>query len=134
MPYLILPHTFTIDNVKCASMEGFLQALKTKNPDMQEHICGLVGRAAKFAGKNKNWKTNQTLYWWGKSYPRKSDEYQKLLTIAYTELGKNNSFKRALTAAGNATFTHSIGSRKQEDTVLTVNEFVGQLNRLRNEL
>lgn len=28
------PHSFVIDGVKCASMEGFLQSLKTNNPDM----------------------------------------------------------------------------------------------------
>ena len=29
------PHAFEIDNVKCASMEGFLQALKFQSPEMQ---------------------------------------------------------------------------------------------------
>lgn len=37
-------------------------------------------------------------------------------------------------ASGNATFTHSIGRRKPEETVLTINEFVSNLNRLRNKL
>lgn len=30
------PHEFIIDDVKCASMEGFLQSLKFQNPDMQK--------------------------------------------------------------------------------------------------
>ena len=29
------PHQFTIDGVECASMEGFLQSLKFKDPNMQ---------------------------------------------------------------------------------------------------
>ena len=128
------PHSFVIDGVKCASMEGFLQSLKTNNPDMQEHICGLVGRAAKFAGKKKKWQTTQTLYWKGVAYPRKGEEYQQLISRAFDELYTNTGFKKALKAAGNATFTHSIGRRKQEETVLTITEFVGNLNRLRNKL
>jgi predicted NAD-dependent protein-ADP-ribosyltransferase YbiA (DUF1768 family) len=49
------PHPFILDGVECASMEGFLQSLKFKNPDMQRHVCTLVGKAAKFKGKGKKW-------------------------------------------------------------------------------
>ena len=47
------PHPFIIDGVECASMEGFLQSLKFKNPEMQKEVCKLVGKAAKFKGKKK---------------------------------------------------------------------------------
>lgn len=47
------PHKFTIDDVECNSMEGFLQSLKFKNPDMQKEVCKLVGKAAKFKGQEK---------------------------------------------------------------------------------
>lgn len=40
------PHAFTIDGIKCASMEGFLQSLKFENPEMQRQVCTLVGKAA----------------------------------------------------------------------------------------
>ena len=53
------PHEFEIDNIKCASMEGFLQSLKFQNPDMQKYVCSLVGKAAKFKGKNKKWQKNR---------------------------------------------------------------------------
>ena len=49
------PHPFEIDEVKCNSMEGFLQSLKFESVDMQEYVCTLVGKAAKFKGKNKKW-------------------------------------------------------------------------------
>ena len=39
------PHPFMIDGVECNSMEGFLQGLKFKNPDMQAEVCKLVGYA-----------------------------------------------------------------------------------------
>ena len=44
------PHPFVLDGIECASMEGFLQSLKFKNPDMQREVCKLVGKAAKFRG------------------------------------------------------------------------------------
>lgn len=64
------PNAFTIDGVECASMEGFLQSLKFKNPDMQVEICKLVGIGAKRAGRDKNWHKDQTLYWRGVPYKR----------------------------------------------------------------
>jgi len=47
-------HRFILDDVQCNSMEGFLQSLKFHNPDMQERVCTLIGKAAKFKGKIKN--------------------------------------------------------------------------------
>lgn len=128
------PHPFIIDGVECASMEGFLQGLKFKNPEMQAEVCKLVGIKAKNKGKNKNWRVSQTLWWKGQPINRNSKEYQDLLTRAYDALFENKGFRMALIAAGDATFTHSIGKRNKNDTVLTVSEFCGQLNRLRNKL
>ena len=128
------PHEFFIDGVRCASAEGFLQSLKFKGVDMQEHICSLVGRAAKAAGKDKNWKTTQTLYWRGVEIKRDSDEYQKLLDRAYAALAQNEGFVNALLATHDAKITHSIGKSKINDTVLTEREFCSRLLRLRKEL
>ena len=83
------PHPFEIDGVQCASMEGFLQSLKFKNPDMQKEVCKLVGKAAKMKGKGKNWQRYQKLYWLGQTIDRHSKEYQSLLDCAYEELSKN---------------------------------------------
>src|SRR6056297_2475108 len=88
------PHPFTIDGVECNSMEGFLQSLKFKSPEMQEEVCKLVGYAAKKKGRNKNWQQSQTLYWRGKEIRRKSQEYQDLLDRAYTALYSNTKFKK----------------------------------------
>lgn len=128
------PHPFRLDGVDIASMEGFLQSLKTKNPDMQAYICTLVGITAKRAGGSKNWKTSQTLYWQGKAYARDSGAYTKLIERAYDALFQNAKFRKALKATGNATLQHSVGSRKKQDTVLTKQEFIGNLVRLRNKL
>lgn len=73
------------------------------------------------------------LYWQGKEIPRDSDEYQELLDRAYNALGQNESFRKALLATGNAALTHSMGKRKTNETVLTIQEFTSRLYRLRTE-
>lgn len=128
------PHPFVIDGVECNSMEGFLQSLKFKEPEMQKEVCKLVGKAAKFKGKKKKWWQDQTLYWQGVSYKRESQEYQDLLDRAYDELSKNESFQRALLATGNATLTHTIGKRKETETILTAREFCSRLTAIRQRL
>lgn len=127
-------HEFYIDGVRCASMEGFLQSLKFSNPDMQEHVCSLIGIAAKRAGKDKDWKKRQILYWRGQKIGHRSKEYQDLLDRAYLALFRNEGFRNALRAAGDATFTHSVGKRKEGETVLTISEFCRRLNWLRGML
>ena len=128
------PHPFVIDDVNCASMEGFLQSLKFSNPDMQKEVCKLVGKAAKFKGKKKKWYRTQTLYWRGKEIARDSDEYQELLDRAFNALSKNDGFCRALLATGNATLTHSIGKNKINETVITRQEFCSRLTKIRHNL
>lgn len=128
------PHPFVLDGVECASMEGFLQALKYNNEDMQVHVCTLVGKQAKFKGKKKKWWRTQTLYWKGVEYKRDSKEYQELLDRAYTALAENSKFQKALLATGNSKLSHSMGKNKISETVLTEREFVGRLTRLRSEL
>lgn len=129
------PHPFVLDGIECNSMEGFLQSLKFSNPDMQREVCKLVGRAAKFKGKKKNWYVKQVLYWQGKEIPRDSDEYQVLLDRAYMAMAtQNRGFQSALLATQNAALTHSIGKTKTNETVLTRSEFCSRLIKLRTML
>lgn len=130
------PHPFIIDGVECTSMEGFLQSLKFSNPDIQVEVCKLWGGHAKKRGsrKNKAWKRSQTLHWRGEAIQRESQEYQDLLDRAFNALSENDSFKRALLATGSATLTHSMGKRKESDTVLTIREFCSRLTIIRRGL
>lgn len=128
------PHPFVIDDVVCASMEGFLQSLKFKEPEMQVEVCKLVGKAAKFKGKKKKWWQTQTLFWQGQTFKRDSKEYQELLDRAFDALSTNTSFQKALLATGTATLTHSIGKTKQQETVLTKQEFCSRLTKIRERL
>ena len=127
-------HPFEIDGVKCNSMEGFLQSLKFSNPEIQKEVCLLVGKAAKFKGKNKKWWRTQTLYWQEKEIVRDSEEYQMLLDRAYEALAQNSGFRQALIMTGNATLTHSIGKTKKSETVLTRQEFCSRLMNLRERI
>lgn len=128
------PHPFIIDDVVCASMEGFLQSLKFKESEMQVEVCKLVGKAAKFRGKKKKWWQTQTLFWQGQIFKRDSKEYQELLDRAFDALSTNTSFQKALLATGTATLTHSIGKTKQQETVLTRQEFCSRLTKIRERL
>jgi predicted NAD-dependent protein-ADP-ribosyltransferase YbiA (DUF1768 family) len=129
------PRTFTVRGIECASMEGFVQALKFKGIEMQKHICTLTGRKAKSSGAKKNWHTSQTLWWQGKPIKRDSDEYQQLLDEAFNALfDQNEGARKALLASGDAVLKHSVGKTKIQDTVLTEREFCSRLTKKRAEL
>lgn len=128
------PHPFEFRGFKVNSMEGLLQGLKFKGAAMQAQIFTLVGKTAKYAGKKKNWKASQTLWWQGQPIKRSSEEYQALLDEAFQALSQNESFKKALIATGDAVLTHTMGKSRQNETVLTQNEFCSRLMRLRSSL
>lgn len=129
------PHPFTFDGIRVNSMEGFLQALKFSNSEMQKHICTLIGFAAKSSGREKKWFRTQTLHWQGVEIKRDSGEYQALLDRAYQAMfDQNEGFRKALRASGDAVLTHSIGKTSQNVTVLTRQELCSRLMRLRSTL
>lgn len=128
-------HRFVIDGVQCNSMEGFLQSLKFKNPDMQREVCLLVGLAAKKKGANKKWKVRGELHWKGQTFKRNSMIYQGLLDKAYFALAtQSQGFRNALKATGVAVLRHSIGRKKESETILTQREFTSRLTKLREKL
>lgn len=125
-------HRFIIDGVTCNSMEGFLQSLKFESPDMQEYVCSLIGKMAKFKGKPKKWFTKQELYWRGKVIDRHSEEYQTLLNRAFKAMyDQSESFRKALKASEGANLSHSMGKSDPKKTVLTNTEFLSRLRNLR---
>ena len=128
------PNRFMFRGVECNSMEGLLQSLKFKNPDMQKYVCTLTGMAAKRKGSRKNWQRDQVLWWNGEHIERDSKEYQELLDEAYIALTQSKKFCKALLATQKAVLTHSIGKSKISDTVLTESEFCYRLTILRLEL
>lgn len=126
-------HAFTIDGIRCNSMEGFLQSLKFKDLDEQEYVCSLIGVQAKYRGKKKKWWKEQILYWRGVEIARDSQEYQDLLDRAFNKLAKNEDFLNALIATGDAKLMHSMGNKDIQYTVLTEKEFCDRLTNIRNK-
>ena len=84
------------------SSSSYDYTLKFKDEERQKAVCLLVGKAAKFKGKNKNWKKTQILYWKGQEIKRDSQEYQDLLDRAYEALSQNTGFQKALLATKDA--------------------------------
>lgn len=127
------PHPFLYCGNVVNSMEGFLQGLKFKNPEMQKHVFTLVGFAAKKKGSKKNWQhQDHTLWLFGNAIDRLGDDYQAILDDVYKEVTRQNKgFRKALIATGNAVMTHSIGKRNPKNTVLTESEFVSRLHKMR---
>lgn len=125
-------HRFVIDGTTCNSMEGFLQSLKFESPEMQEYVCSLIGKMAKFKGKPKKWFTRQELYWRGKVIDRHSNEYQNLLDRAFKAMyDQSESFRKALKASEGANLSHSMGKSDPKKTILTNTEFLSRLRSLR---
>ena len=115
-------------------MEGFLQALKFEDVNVQVEVCKLVGLAAKRRGQKRNsaWKRAQKLWWRGYAMDRHGQEYQDLLDKAYRAMfDQCPKFRRALVATQNAVLRHSIGNTDSFHTVLTQREFCRRLDKLR---
>ena len=131
----LAPHAFVLDAITCASMEGFLQGLKVADAGEQAVLCGLAGGEARERGQRHDWKTSGDLYWKGAPVDRLSDAYQVLLDRAYDALFDQSSrFRSALSASGEAPLTHSIGKDDPTETILTTDEFISRLLRLRARL
>lgn len=130
------PRPFVFDGVQCNSMEGLLQSFKFDKQCIQEEVCKLTGLKAKRRGskRNKAWKSRQCLWWKGVKLGRNSRSYQSLLDHAFSALSTNEKFKKDLLSTGRAVLRHSIGKRKNSETVLTRREFCSRLTKLRKEL
>jgi predicted NAD-dependent protein-ADP-ribosyltransferase YbiA (DUF1768 family) len=127
---------FEIDGIKCASMEGFIQALKRKDKGIQKYGCTLIGIKAKYWGKGIKWwqrTPNEQLWWLGKSFPAHSEEHlalvEKALRCKFTQ---HEGSKKALLATGDTVLKHSIGNN--ERTSLRANDFCRLLTKIRKEL
>jgi len=126
-------HAFTLDGVRCASMEGFLQSLKIEDLSEQERVCGLAGPAAKSTGEKHDWRRTGSLWWRGQPVDRLSEEYQALLNRAYQQLfDQSERFRKALAATGDARLMHTIGKTDPCETILTADELCTRLERLRS--
>jgi len=126
------PNAFTFDGIRCASMEGLLQSFKIADAAEQVRVCGLDGPAAQSIGRKHDWQTSGTLWWRGEAIDRLSDDYRVLLDRAYRVLfDQSGAFRAALAETRDATLTHSFGKADATETILTTDEFLSRLERLR---
>lgn len=128
-------HPFVFDGIPVTSFEGLLQSFKFLDPETQKSVCALTGWKAKVFGRGEEWWRTRNLYWQGEVFNRDSDEYQRLLDLAYREMfDQSEGFRKALRATGDAVLTHSIGKASPKVTILTSDEFCSRLMRLREML
>ena len=126
---------FYFDGIYCASIEGLLQAFKTKYANEQIRLCGLPGPEAQEAGREYNdWKDSQYLHWNGKSYERGSVEYWELLLRVFDIENMSSDKIAGLLATGNRKLVHSIGKNDKTQTILTEDEFCRLLTIARAKL
>lgn len=129
------PSSFFIDGVDVNSMEGFLQSLKIPDKETQKKVCQLPGFLAKKLGnyvKRTKQFDGEHLYWNGKKYNRYKGDYLELLKKAYLAKYFNDAdFRRTLSLSNGYRLTHKIGKTSPQETILTEEEFINNLDALR---
>jgi hypothetical protein len=127
------PKAFIMNGLFYGSIEGFLQGLRCKDPVRQQEIFRLVGIQAKRTGYENPIKNN-TLYYKGLPFDRHSDYYQKLLDKAFMCcFVQNDIFQKALYDSVGHELAHSIGKTDPNDTILTNQEFLSRLDKIRTK-
>lgn len=127
-------YAFIFRGFLCASMEGFLQSLKTPLIEKQISMHALVGIKAKRKGQKMKWYLrDHELFWQGVAMDRFSPEYIAFIEEAFVALyEQNETFRQALLATGERPLIHSHGKADPKYTILTEEEFVSILTRLRS--
>lgn len=128
---------FNYQGVNIQSMEGFLQSLKVKDKKTQEKICTLPGFMAKKVGnylKRSGDFDRVTVYWQGNQYDRNTDKFKQVISEAYeSKHAQDGLFRSVLNSSKGRKLTHTIGKNDPMDTILTEDEFIEQLDNLRNK-
>ncbi|MBQ9314443.1 MAG: hypothetical protein IJ220_05555 [Clostridia bacterium] len=134
----LFPHSFNIGNISFASMEAFLRSL-CWNGDLEvikNEFAPLFGvNAVNVKYVLPDWRENQALYYFGRKMERKGDFYKRVLEVAYGNLFTYSHLLRmALFKTKGKVLIHSIGKDNPQETLLTRNEFISNLNMLRERL
>lgn len=126
-------YKFSFRGFVCESPEGLLQSLKMHLPQKQKRMMALTGLKAKRKGKKKQWHIDHILYWQGQPIDRFSEYYQLFIDEIFLSLFQQNAvFRKKLLSTGDAKLIHSHGKQDPKFTILTEDEFVSRLTRLRD--
>lgn len=127
--------SFTVDGVKCMSLESFLQSLKFKNITQQQAICCMPPEQARKLGKRKIWwKRTGNLWWKGSKIKRSSLGYQMLLNRVFDELIKNKDFTRVLMNCGNIEIIRTANTAGLQSVIMSEDEFISRVVNMRHLL
>lgn len=130
----LYPHEFTFRDLKCASMEGLLQSFKFADTGRASELRKMSGvEAWKEGQKGNGWQKDLTLYMHGQRFNRMSQGYYNLIKEAYDSIAQTSlTFRGALLMTEEHELAHTIGHHDPRFTVLTVSEFLHNLNRVRS--
>lgn len=132
----LYPYNFIMDEYCIKSMEAFLQSIKVKDLNEKKKIWEMHGvNCWKYGQRFNSWKDTQILYNnFGKPINRQSEEYSFLIQRSYDCLFQNDEFNKKLKESLPYKISHSMGKTDKNDSVLTKDEYIDNMERLRNKL
>lgn len=132
-------YNFALGNYIYASFEAFLRCLvietTEQNIQLKKEVSRLSGADAYFIREFlPDWREKQILYFEGEIIERSSPRYQDILDIAYNALFENSAiFRLALKKSTGKILVHTNGHHEKMETLLTEEEYISRLNKLREK-
>ena len=130
----------TINGVKTfASMEAFLLTLQWAGSNSIGIFDELASLSGMDASRAKNflpdWRKTQKVTWNRKTIERNSEEYQKLLKLAFdSQFEQSHLFRLGLMKAKNKILMHTMAECDPRKTLITQDEHIALLKRERSRL
>ena len=128
---------FSLDDVECFSVEGFIQSLKFSDSEKQQAVAKLVGKEAKFKGKKagKRIAREGTVFWNGRTIKFRSPEHLALIERGIlAKFEQDEKAQQALLATGNAELIHNTGRAESPFTSLPSEHFIKIVKKIRSGL
>jgi len=128
---------FELDEVQCASIEGFVQALKFRDLEEQLQVCALHGIEAKRAGAGEvhEQAVRQGKLWWqGQEIALHSQEHYDLIERALrAKFTQHEDSRLALLETRSQILTHETGRPESPTTTLPAQIFISLLYCIRTK-
>ena len=133
---LLKRYPFVLDGEYCSCLLSFFQSLKFSKESEQKFVCRLNREddLIKISDLRSSWKETMTLYWKEVSYHRMSEEYQELISCAFTSACLHPDFQKVLCSVDASHFDLIVRPVDPTKTVLTKEEARKQFLRLHGGL
>ena len=130
----LYPYHFDFKEHRVHSIEGVIQALKHPEIDIQKEVIQYAGVDA-YHTRGATSGPYTTLYWMGEKMDRFGVDYQLFLNDLFLSVYyQSGLYRKAFEMIGNRIVLHSIGKTDPYVTTLTVDEYIGRLNILKNDM